>query len=146
MSTLLALLAVLASKSTRARKRGGVKADDDAGRDPEEEKKKKTKRRDFWCSSVCPTKQRERENWCGAIHVIDPLEEEEEDQYYSTNMFFHVRREKNVVLEPRHFGARMKDVIMEKIKLEVRPVCCMRSRVFSSHYLLYFVSFSLVQF
>ena len=35
-------------------------------------------------------------------------------------MFFHVRREKNVVLEPRHFGARMKDVIMEKIKLEVR--------------------------
>ena len=62
-------------------------------------------------------------------------------------MFFHVRREKNVVLEPRHFGARMKDVIMEKIKLEVRPVCCMRSRVFSSHYLLlYFVSFSLVQF
>jgi hypothetical protein len=38
-------------------------------------------------------------------------------------MFFHVRREKNVVLEPRHFGARMKDVIMEKIKLEVRPVC-----------------------
>ena len=77
MSTLLALLAVLASKSTRARKRGGVKADDDAGRDPEEEKKKKTKRRDFWCSSVCPTKQRERENWCGAIHVIDPLEEEE---------------------------------------------------------------------
>jgi len=31
-----------------------------------------------------------------------------------------VRREKNVVLEPRHFGARMKDVIMEKIKLEVR--------------------------
>ena len=71
-------LAILASKSTRARKRGGVKADDDdAGRDPEEEKKKKTKRRDFWCSSVCPTKQRERENWCGAIHVIDPLEEEE---------------------------------------------------------------------
>ena len=63
-------------------------------------------------------------------------------------MFFHVRREKNVVLEPRHFGARMKDVIMEKIKLEVRPpVCCVRSRVFSSHYLLlYFVSFSLVQF
>ena len=32
-------------------------------------------------------------------------------------MFFHVRREKNVVLEP---SARMKDVIMEKIKLEVR--------------------------
>ena len=31
-----------------------------------------------------------------------------------------MRREKNVVLEPRHFGARMKDVIMEKIKLEVR--------------------------
>ena len=53
-----------------------------------------------------------------------------------------MRREKNVVLEPRHFGARMKDVI-KKIKLEVRPVCCMRSRVFSSHYLLYFVSFSL---
>ena len=40
---------------------------------------------------------------------------------WSDRMFFHVRREKNVVLEPRHFGARMKDVIMEKIKLEVRP-------------------------
>ena len=39
---------------------------------------------------------------------------------WSDRMFFHVRREKNVVLEPRHFGARMKDVIMEKIKLEVR--------------------------
>ena len=39
---------------------------------------------------------------------------------WSVRMFFHVRREKNVVLEPRHFGARMKDVIMEKIKLEVR--------------------------
>ena len=38
---------------------------------------------------------------------------------WSDRMFFHVRREKNVVLEPRHFGARMKDVIMEKIKLEV---------------------------
>ena len=55
-------------------------------------------------------------------------------------MFFHVRREKNVVLEPRHFGARMKDVIMEKIKLEVRPpVCFMRLRFFFSHS---FVSFS----
>ena len=29
--------------------------------------------------------ERERENWCGAIHVIDPLEEE--DQYYTTNVF-----------------------------------------------------------
>ena len=72
-------LAVLASKSTRARKRGGVKADDDAGRDPEEEEKK-TKRRDFWCSSVCPTKQRER---IGAGRsTIDPLEEEEDQYYY----------------------------------------------------------------
>ena len=136
-------LAVLASKSTRARKRGGVKADDDAGRDPEEEKKKKTKRRDFWCSSVCPTKQRERELVRG-----DPRNRSSRRRRRPILllMFFHVRREKNVVLEPRHFGARMKDVIMEKIKLEVRPVCCMRSRVFSSHYLLYFVSFSLVQF
>ena len=137
-------LAILASKSTRARKRGGVKADDDAGRDPEEEKKKKTKRRDFWCSSVCPTKQRERELVRG-----DPRNRSSRRRrkpLILLLMFFHVRREKNVVLEPRHFGARMKDVIMEKIKLEVRPVCCMRSRVFSSHYLLYFVSFSLVQF
>ena len=43
-------------------------------------------------------------------------------------MFFHVRREKNVVLEPRHFGARMKDVIMEKIKLEVRLFTSRRRR------------------
>lgn len=42
---------------------------------------------------------------------------------WSDRMFFHVRREKNVVLEPRHFGARMKDVIMEKIKLEMEGTC-----------------------
>ena len=55
-------------------------------------------------------------------------------------MFFHVRREKNVVLEPRHFGARMKDVIMEKIKLRgTTGVLYAFARFF---FTLYFVSFS----
>ena len=35
------------------------------------------------------------------------------------SMFFHVKLEKNIVLEPRHFGARMRDVLTEKLKLEV---------------------------
>merc|ERR1711959_624099 len=91
----------------------------DAG-DPEE----KTKRRAFWCSSdelLCPTK-RKRENLVRG----DPqsiLLSKKKKKKTKIIMFFHVRREKNVILEPRHFGARMKDVIMEKIKLEMEGTC-----------------------
>ena len=35
-------------------------------------------------------------------------------------MFFHVNLERNITLEPRHFGARMKAVLEEKLRHEVR--------------------------
>ena len=35
-------------------------------------------------------------------------------------MFFHVKLERNITLEPRHFGARMRAVLEEKLRHEVR--------------------------
>lgn len=35
-------------------------------------------------------------------------------------MFFHVNLERNITLEPRHFGARMKAVLEQKLRHEVR--------------------------
>lgn len=35
-------------------------------------------------------------------------------------MFFHVNLERNITLEPRHFGARMRAVLEEKLRHEVR--------------------------
>lgn len=35
-------------------------------------------------------------------------------------MFFHVKLERNITLEPRHFGSRMKAVLEEKLRNEVR--------------------------
>lgn len=35
-------------------------------------------------------------------------------------MFFHLQLERNITLEPRHFGARMREVLEEKLKHEVR--------------------------
>ena len=35
-------------------------------------------------------------------------------------MFFHVNLERNITLEPRHFGARTKAVLEEKLRHEVR--------------------------
>jgi hypothetical protein len=34
-------------------------------------------------------------------------------------MFFHLQLERNITLEPRHFGARMREVLEEKLKHEV---------------------------
>ena len=34
-------------------------------------------------------------------------------------MFFHVNLERNITLEPRHFGARMRAVLEEKLRHEV---------------------------
>ena len=39
-------------------------------------------------------------------------------------MFFHVNLERNITLEPRHFGARMKAVLEEKLRHEVRRRSC----------------------
>jgi len=35
-------------------------------------------------------------------------------------MFFHLQLERNITLGPRHFGARMREVLEEKLKHEVR--------------------------
>ena len=35
-------------------------------------------------------------------------------------MFFHVKLERNITLEPRHFGRRMNAVLEEKLRNEVR--------------------------
>ena len=35
-------------------------------------------------------------------------------------MFFHVKLERNITLEPRHFGSRMNAVLEEKLRNEVR--------------------------
>jgi|TARA_B110000977_G_scaffold201253_1_gene294990 DNA-directed RNA polymerase subunit E'/Rpb7 len=35
-------------------------------------------------------------------------------------MFFHITQEKNVILEPRHFGKNLQEVLREKLKNEVR--------------------------
>jgi len=34
-------------------------------------------------------------------------------------MFFHLKLEKNVTLEPKHFGARLRDVLEAKLRHEV---------------------------
>lgn len=36
-------------------------------------------------------------------------------------MFFHINLDKNIVLEPRHFGKNLQEVLREKLKNEVRP-------------------------
>jgi len=35
-------------------------------------------------------------------------------------MFFHLKLDKNVLLEPRHFGKNMQEVLREKLRSEVR--------------------------
>lgn len=35
-------------------------------------------------------------------------------------MFFHIKLEKTIVLEPRHFGKKMREVLHERLKHEVR--------------------------
>ena len=35
-------------------------------------------------------------------------------------MFFHVKLERNITLEPRHFSSRMNAVLEEKLRNEVR--------------------------
>lgn len=35
-------------------------------------------------------------------------------------MFFHINLEKNIILEARHFGKNMREVLHEKLKNEVR--------------------------
>lgn len=43
-------------------------------------------------------------------------------------MFFHINLEKNIVLEPRHFGKNLQEVLREKLKNEVRPKVDRQSR------------------
>ena len=38
-------------------------------------------------------------------------------------MFFHITQEKNVILEPRHFGKNLQEVLREKLKNEVEGSC-----------------------
>jgi hypothetical protein len=38
----------------------------------------------------------------------------------AVKMFFHITQEKNVILEPRHFGKNLQEVLREKLKNEVR--------------------------
>jgi len=38
-------------------------------------------------------------------------------------MFFHINLEKNIVLEPRHFGKNLQEVLREKLKNEVEGSC-----------------------
>ena len=140
MSTLL--LALLFSRRrapAREREEESKRTTTTRGEIPRRRRRRRQRGETFGARAFCPTKQRERELVRG-----DPRNRSSRRRRKpintTTNVFPRATK-KNVVLEPRHFGARMKDVIMEKIKLEVRPVCCMRSRVFSSHYLLlYFVS------
>jgi hypothetical protein len=35
-------------------------------------------------------------------------------------MFFHINLDKNIILEARHFGRNMREVLHEKLKNEVR--------------------------
>ena len=42
------------------------------------------------------------------------------DRSRRAKMFFHLKLDKNVLLEPRHFGKNMQDVLREKLRSEVR--------------------------
>ena len=36
-------------------------------------------------------------------------------------MFFHITLDKNIILEARHMGKDMREILLEKLKNEVRP-------------------------
>ena len=42
------------------------------------------------------------------------------DRSRRAKMFFHLKLDKNVLLEPRHFGKNMQEVLREKLRSEVR--------------------------
>lgn len=46
-------------------------------------------------------------------------------------MFFHLQLERNITLEPKHFGARMREVLEAKLKHEVCDACAfvLRARI-----------------
>lgn len=45
---------------------------------------------------------------------------ERADRSRRAKMFFHLKLDKNVLLEPRHFGKNMQEVLREKLRSEVR--------------------------
>jgi uncharacterized protein (DUF4415 family) len=45
---------------------------------------------------------------------------ERADRSRRVKMFFHLKLDKNVLLEPRHFGKNMQEVLREKLRSEVR--------------------------